>query len=218
MRAPAISRTSTYTTQNTPPSNGSESLVPTWDDYFKLRAKRRKYEIASYLPCTLVPVAGTGSYFMTMQIDPLSTIMGMDPIMAACLATVGAVSTLALITWLLHGDSLEMCACQGFCGYLAGPVFGDALFKVMNQKYVRAMDTRDKDFYDHIKRNRSSARLNSIRNPVPDYYGEKINSVSDYRSWLRKQREHYRKGVFGGNMEETQQQQHDILVQCLMTK
>ncbi|CDH52390.1 pam17p [Lichtheimia corymbifera JMRC:FSU:9682] len=182
MRTPAISRTCTYTTQNTPPSNSSESLVPTWDDYFKLRAKRRKYEIASYLPCTLVPVAGTGSYFMTMQIDPLSTIMGMDPIMAACLATVGA----------------------GFCGYLAGPVFGDALFKVMNQKYVRAMDTRDKDFYDHIKRNRSSARLNSIRNPVPDYYGEKINSVSDYRSWLRKQREHYRKGVFGGNMEETQ--------------
>ena len=87
---------------------------------------------------------------------------------------------------------------------MAGPVLGDALFKVMNQKYVRAMDTRDKDFYDHIKRNRSSARLNSIRNPVPDYYGEKINSVSDYRSWLRKQREHYRKGVFGGNMEETQ--------------
>ncbi|KAI7882204.1 mitochondrial import protein Pam17 [Lichtheimia hyalospora FSU 10163] len=182
MRTPSISRTCTYTTQNTPSSNNSESLVPTWNDYFQLRAKRRKYEIASYLPCTLVPVAGTGSYFMQLQIDPLSTIMGMDPIMAACLATVGA----------------------GFCGYLAGPVLGDALFKVMNQKYVRAMDTRDKDFYDHIKRNRSSARLNSIRNPVPDYYGEKINSVSDYRSWLRKQREHYRKGVFGGNMEETQ--------------
>lgn len=106
MRTPAISRTCTYTTQNTPPSNSSESLVPTWDDYFKLRAKRRKYEIASYLPCTLVPVAGTGSYFMTMQIDPLSTIMGMDPIMAACLATVGAVSI--HITWLLHCDSLEM--------------------------------------------------------------------------------------------------------------
>lgn len=92
LRTPAISRTCTYTTQNTPSSNNSESLVPTWNDYFKLRAKRRKYEIASYFPCTLVPVAGTGSYFMQLQIDPLSTIMGMDPIMAACLATVGAVS------------------------------------------------------------------------------------------------------------------------------
>lgn len=69
----------------------------------------------------------------------------------------------------------------------------------MNRKIMPAMDERDKLFYEHIKKNRSSARLNSIRNPVPDYYGEKIRSVADYRSWLRKQREHYRKAVFGGS-------------------
>ncbi|KAI8144299.1 mitochondrial import protein Pam17-domain-containing protein [Fennellomyces sp. T-0311] len=174
--APAvISRSLATSTSQTEP------LIPTWDAYFKLRSKRRKYEIASYLPSTLVPMVGTGTYFMQLQIDPFSTFMGMDPLMAAGLSTVGA----------------------GFCGYLLGPVVGDMLFKLMNRKYVAAMDERDKAFYEHVKRNRSSARLNSIRNPVPDYYGEKINSVADYRSWLRKQREHYRKGVFGGNVDET---------------
>ncbi|SAM06853.1 hypothetical protein [Absidia glauca] len=68
--------------------------------------------------------------------------------------------------------------------------------------YVTAMDARDKTFYEHIKKNRADARLNSIRNPVPDYYGEKIQSVEDYRSWLRKQREHHRKGVFGGSADD----------------
>lgn len=83
-----------------------------------------------------------------------------------------------------------------------GPVLGNLMFKAMNNKIAPAMDRRDKDFYEHIKANRADARLNSIRNPVPDYYGEKIQSVHDYRSWLRKQREHYRKGVFGGNTDD----------------
>jgi import inner membrane translocase subunit TIM23 len=72
----------------------------------------------------------------------------------------------------------------------------------MNGKIVSEMDARDKEFYEHIKKNRADARLNSIRNPVPDYYGEKIQSVHGYREWLRKQREHYRKGVFGGEASE----------------
>jgi import inner membrane translocase subunit TIM23 len=27
-----------------------------------------------------------------------------------------------------------------------------------------------------------------MANPVPDYYGEKISSVKDYRQWLKDQR------------------------------
>ncbi|KAI9261611.1 mitochondrial import protein Pam17 [Phascolomyces articulosus] len=168
------------TTTEKQESDNNEPLIPTWDAYFKLRSKRRKYEIVSYFPSTTIPMVATGAYFMQLQIDPFSTFMGMDPLMAAALSTIAS----------------------GFCGYLLGPVLGDVGFKCMNRKYVPAMDERDKAFYEHVKRNRSSARLNSIRNPVPDYYGEKINSVADYRSWLRKQREHYRKGVFGGNVDE----------------
>ncbi|KAK4515721.1 uncharacterized protein ATC70_010674 [Mucor velutinosus] len=156
----------------------SQNVIPTWNDYFKLRKKRRVYEVASYLPSTVAPAAGTFAYFLQMQVDPLTKVLGMDPLMAAVASTLAA----------------------GFGGFLMGPVVGNAFFKLMNGKVVHAMDIRDKEFYEHIKKNRADARLNSIRNPVPDYYGEKIQSVQDYRAWLRKQREHYRKGVFGGDV------------------
>ncbi|KAI8646420.1 mitochondrial import protein Pam17 [Parasitella parasitica] len=160
----------------------TQNVIPTWNDYFKLRKKRRVYEVASYLPSTVGPAAGTLTYFLQMQVDPLTKVLGMDPLMAAVASTLAA----------------------GFGGFLMGPVVGNALFKLMNGKVVQAMDVRDKEFYEHIKKNRADARLNSIRNPVPDYYGEKIQSVQDYRAWLRKQREHYRKGVFGGDVNDLQ--------------
>ncbi|KAI9360140.1 mitochondrial import protein Pam17 [Pilaira anomala] len=156
----------------------TQNEIPTWNDYFKLRKKRRAYEVAFYLPSTVAPAAGTFAYFLQMQVDPLTKVLGMDPLMAAVVSTVGA----------------------GFGGFLLGPVVGNTFFKLMNRKVAHAMDVRDKEFFEHIKKNRADARLNSIRNPVPDYYGEKIQSVQGYRSWLRKQREHYRKGVFGGNV------------------
>ncbi|CAO3596897.1 unnamed protein product [Absidia cylindrospora] len=175
-----LARCYTASPPSTTDNNNNQALIPTWNNYFKIRSRRRVFEIASYAPSTIFPAAFTGSYFMQMQIDPTTTIIGMDPLMAAGIATVGA----------------------GFCGFLAGPVFGDVFFKLLNRKYVPEMDARDKAFYEHIKKNRADARLNSIRNPVPDYYGEKIQSVGDYRSWLRKQREHYRKGVFGGSADD----------------
>ncbi|KAI8075905.1 mitochondrial import protein Pam17 [Gilbertella persicaria] len=154
------------------------NTIPTWNDYFKLRKKRRVYEVVSYFPSTIGPSFGTFAYFLQMQVDPLTKIMGMDPLMAAIASTFAA----------------------GFGGFLMGPVVGNAFFKLMNRKHAQSMDILDKEFYEHIKKNRADARLNSIRNPVPDYYGEKIQSVQDYRAWLRKQREHYRKGVFGGDV------------------
>ncbi len=54
----------------------------------------------------------------------------------------------------------------------------------------------DKEFHKHIVKNRADPTANSVRNPVPDYYGEKIKSVSEYRKWLRKQREYRRKATF----------------------
>ncbi|KAI8393969.1 mitochondrial import protein Pam17-domain-containing protein [Radiomyces spectabilis] len=173
-----------YSTDNEPSSAPkTDKLIPTWNDYFKLRSKRRVYETLSYAPSTIIPAVGAGAYFLQLQVDPTGSIMGMHPLAAAAVGVFGA----------------------GFGGFLAGPVFADAFFKLLNRKYVPEMDQRDKEFYEHIKRNRADARLNSIRNPVPDYYGEKIKSVADYRSWLRKQREHYRKGVFGGGAADLEE-------------
>ncbi|KAI9245319.1 mitochondrial import protein Pam17 [Sporodiniella umbellata] len=157
-----------------------QNTIPTWDHYFQLRKKKRVYEIFSSFAGAAASGLGASAYFLQLQIDPLSKILAMDPIMASGLGIVTA----------------------GVGGFLAGPLLGAGLFKVMNNKVVHDMDIRDKVFFEHIKNNRADARLNSIRNPVPDYYGEKIKSVRDYRSWLRKQREHYRKGAFGGKVED----------------
>lgn len=47
---------------------------------------------------------------------------------------------------------------------------------------------KEKSFYARIKRYRADPSASSPQNPIPDYYGEKIGSVKDYRRWLKDQR------------------------------
>jgi import inner membrane translocase subunit TIM23 len=52
---------------------------------------------------------------------------------------------------------------------------------------------REKEFLQHIKKNRVDPSFQSFSNPVPDYYGEKIGSVKQYRQWLKDQRAYNKK-------------------------
>jgi import inner membrane translocase subunit TIM23 len=52
---------------------------------------------------------------------------------------------------------------------------------------------KEKEFFDRIRQYRVDPSTNSISNPVPDYYGEKIGSVKGYRAWLKDQRAYNRK-------------------------
>ncbi|RUO96065.1 Pam17-domain-containing protein [Jimgerdemannia flammicorona] len=151
-----------------------------WNEYFRMRKLRRRFERGFQIPTALAGLGSGGAYFTQIEIDPTQTVLGFDPLFMYAIGTLGC----------------------GVAGLLAGPVVGNWVFRATHRKLVSQMDKRDKDFYTHIIKNRADARLNSIRNPVPDYYGEKINSVSEYRSWLRKQREHTRKGMFGGRSDE----------------
>jgi mitochondrial import inner membrane translocase subunit TIM23 len=47
---------------------------------------------------------------------------------------------------------------------------------------------KEKEFFARIKKYRVDPTTSSLGNPVPDYYGEKIGSVMDYRRWLKDQR------------------------------
>jgi import inner membrane translocase subunit TIM23 len=76
-----------------PSSSQAATAIPTWNEYFELRKKRRIYEVASYLPSTVIPAAGTLSYFLQMEIDPTSTILGLDPLMGSVALTAAAVSS-----------------------------------------------------------------------------------------------------------------------------
>jgi len=52
---------------------------------------------------------------------------------------------------------------------------------------------REREFLQHIKKNRVDPSFQSFRNPVPDYYGEKIGSIKQYKQWLKDQRAYNRK-------------------------
>ena len=48
--------------------------------------------------------------------------------------------------------------------------------------------SKERDFFERIRKNRVDPASSSMQNPVPDYYGEKIVSVQGYRAWLKDQR------------------------------
>ncbi|KAF9356991.1 TIM23 complex component [Mortierella sp. AD094] len=144
-----------------------------WNSYFLLRRTRRIYERVFMVPCALLSLLGAGAYFAQKDFDPMP-IFGMDQVVVYGLGTVAA----------------------GIVGLAVGPVVGNIAFRATHSKARPLVDMMDKEFYKHIVRNRADPTANSVRNPVPDYYGEKIKSVSEYRKWLRKQREYRRKATF----------------------
>lgn len=72
-------------------------------------------------------------------------------------------------------------------------------FKGMIADFVLGLQ-KEREFYDRIKRHRVDPTSSSIANPVPDYYGEKIGSVADYRRWLKDQRAfNLKRGAYQGS-------------------
>ncbi|KAJ1660407.1 TIM23 complex component [Dispira simplex] len=145
-----------------------------WGDFFKLRHRRRLFERVAMVPSTLLAFSAGGIYFLGQEIDPTTTIFGFEPMVVYTIGLVGC----------------------GLAGTLLGPVIGGGIWKVTHRGLAHRMEAKDKVFYHHILHNRSDPSLHSFRNPIPDFYGEKINSVADYRKWLRKQRAHERKATF----------------------
>ncbi|CAJ0764746.1 9169_t:CDS:2 [Entrophospora sp. SA101] len=144
-----------------------------WNDYFALRRKRRLTERLVAIPSTIGALGGSLVYVATREYDP-TLIFGQEPLLIYAIGTV-------------------LCTVSSL---ILGPIIGSSIWKLFHSKEVKLIEEKDKDFYEHIKKNRADASLHSLRNPAPDYYGEKIKSVTDYRKWLRKQRDIIRKGTF----------------------
>jgi len=83
-------------------------------------------------------------------------------------------------------------------GYLVGPIIGSFLHSVTHPSLSRGspspLEVMDKAFYDHIKANRASPAFQSVNNPAPDFYGEKVgashnqsllphSTTPEYTSW-----------------------------------
>ncbi|KAJ2720318.1 TIM23 complex component [Coemansia sp. D1744] len=145
-----------------------------WEEFFQLRKQRRLWERVGALPCAMLGLSGGAALFATLPVDPQQMFMGLDPM-------------------LLFGGSSLFC---GALGFAIGPSVGRKCYRIMSTQTAKMLDHKEAEFFKHIKANRSDPSLSSASNPLPDFYGEKINSLHSYRKWLRKQREHERKGTF----------------------
>ncbi|KAJ2014917.1 TIM23 complex component [Coemansia sp. S610] len=146
----------------------------TWNRFFVLRKQRRLWERLAALPCALLGLGVGGAIFASLPVHPQQTFMGMDPL-------------------LLFGGSTLFC---GVLGFVIGPSVGRVFYRLGSPQRALALDLKEAEFFRHVKANRSDPMFSSASNPLPDFYGEKINSLAAYRKWLRKQREHERKGTF----------------------
>ncbi|EPS29533.1 Presequence translocated-associated motor subunit pam17 [Penicillium oxalicum] len=143
-----------------------------WDSFFKLRASRRRYSLASSIITSLVSTSVGVQVLAAQDLEALGTqVMGLDPFVVLGLAT----------------------AACGAVGWLMGPAVGNGVWGLVYRRYKPSVATKEKEFFDRIRRFRVDPSTNSIANPVPDYYGEKIGSVQGYRQWLKDQRAYNRK-------------------------
>ncbi|QEU58499.1 Pam17 [Kluyveromyces lactis] len=159
----AITRNAVAIRMNSTNSGKTVSHEMTWPEFFKLRKKERVFNTASSVATAIVFVNGSWFYFSTLEIDPTQTIFGFDPLMAI---TAGMI-TCAAVGWLL------------------GPIVGTALFKATSGPKLLQFQEKQLSFLAKIQKNRVNPQSQSFSNPVPDYYGEKINSIPQYRQWLR---------------------------------
>ncbi|KAK3829682.1 MAG: mitochondrial import protein Pam17 [Linnemannia gamsii] len=145
-----------------------------WNTYFTLRGTRRLYERIFMVPSTLLGLFGGGYFFAQQAFDPTISILRMDQVLVYGLGTIGS----------------------GLFGLALGPVVGNVIFRVAHANARPLVDKMDREFFRRVVLNRANPTGNPLAHPIPDFYGEKIMSVSDYRSWLRKQREYHRKIMY----------------------
>ncbi|EAU35349.1 conserved hypothetical protein [Aspergillus terreus NIH2624] len=150
----------------------NEAAKLDWNSFFKLRASRRRYSLASSVISSMASTVVGVQVLSNQDLEHFGAqVMGLDPFVVLGMAT----------------------AACGAVGWLVGPFVGNAVWGLVYRRYKPSVVIKEKEFYDRIKRFRVDPSSNSIANPVPDYYGEKIGSVQGYRQWLKDQRAYNRK-------------------------
>lgn len=142
---------------------GDSKKTLNWVDFFKIKKQERRINVISGILTGFLTSNVAFAYAANVEIDPTQMIFGVDPSMV-----------------IVGG-----CITAGFFGYLIGPAFGRPFFKLKNSAVLASYNNKTKVFLDHVKKNRVDASTQSLNNPPPDYYGEKIGSLKEYKTWLR---------------------------------
>lgn len=138
-----------------------------WSEFFKLRKRRRVVGFATSVFTAAFASALAFQYFAHLVIDFNQTFMGIE------------------MQWIYLGGIVV----SGFLGWVVGPLVGNQIFNIMAGSSRSVFHQMDNVFLKHVAKNRPNpSRHNVNTNPLPDYYGEKISSLHDYRQWLREGR------------------------------
>ncbi|KAH3676379.1 hypothetical protein WICMUC_002010 [Wickerhamomyces mucosus] len=158
-----LQSTSTTTTTTTTSTSPNDHQQLNWVEFFKLRKQQRNINIGSSIATALIGSSISWSYISQIEIDPTQLIFGFDPFM---IYFAGFITTSGV-------------------GYLFGPLLGNLIFNLTKSKNLNSFKQKQKLFLEKVKQNRVDPSSQSFNNPVPDYYGEKIQSLKDYKQWLR---------------------------------
>ncbi|KAG7664749.1 PAM17 [[Candida] subhashii] len=143
-------------------SKNSSSYM-SWVDYFTLKKSNNRFNTIAGIITGFGGSALTLTYLGNIEIDVEKPIMGFDPLM-------------------VMGGGVIL---GGLVGYLIGPFMGTSVFKVLHKSKIAQYEIRNKEFLKRLREKRPDPSSQSFSNPIPDYYGEKIYSLKDYKQWLR---------------------------------
>lgn len=169
--ATGLMRTTLSRANSTTTSSTTQQAFLTWDDFLAKRIQRRRVSLAASVFTGLVGVSVGWAVIANIEIDPTEPIYGFDPLVVLPIG-------------------LILC---GGAGALLGPSLGSAIFRFSLGKNGASFAAKNADFLRHVQKNRPDPSKQTYANPVPDYYGEKIGSLKDYRRWLRDGRAYRRK-------------------------
>lgn len=164
-------RFNSTTTTTTGQAAAAAAPSLTWNEFLAQRVRRRKLNTRSSIVTGLVGIAAGWAVVANIEIDPTQLIFGFD---------------------MLQVLPFGLLLCGGV-GALAGPSIGGLVFRASLGKNFASFNQKNAEFLRHVKKMRPDPSKQTLAIPVPDYYGEKIGSLKDYRRWLRDGRAFKRK-------------------------
>jgi import inner membrane translocase subunit TIM23 len=100
--------------------DSNEEVKLDWDSFFKLRASRRRYSLASSVASAAVSTTAGVQILSSQDLEALGAqVMGLDPFVVLGLATAGC----------------------GAIGWLLGPMVGNGLWGLVYRKYKPSVAT-----------------------------------------------------------------------------
>lgn len=143
--------------------NSTDTGPMNWPEFFQLRKESKKINLVTSSITSLLGAGATLYQIGNVEVNLEQPIYGLDASMV-----LGGVVILG-----------------GVAGYLLGPTVGVRMFNLKNAKKLPAFKLKDQVFLQRIRNNRVDPSSQSFANPVPDYYGERIYSLDNYKQWLR---------------------------------